>query len=137
MCVEKEMIKDGTYFEGNVDPLAKVLGPEHGGRSRTVSNVIGATKVRGGLFKGTKHRSKTDVNRQRVSVQKVDESHVLCGSSYVNSGRQINYPRIEKITSCDLLSPFQPSLELVVARGQAWPSLDRILHGNLINEDCV
>ncbi|KAL8248993.1 hypothetical protein R6Q59_005861 [Mikania micrantha] len=135
--VENEMIKDGTYFEGNVDPLVKVLGPEHGGRSRTVSHVIGATKVRGGLFKGTKHRTKTDVNRERVHVQKVDESHVPRGSSYVSCGRRINYPPIEKITSCDLLFPFQPSLELVVARGQAWPSLDRILHGKLINEDCV
>ncbi|KAL8210982.1 hypothetical protein R6Q57_005419 [Mikania cordata] len=40
ICVEKEMIKDGTYNKGIEDPLSKVFGPEHGGRTRTVSNVI-------------------------------------------------------------------------------------------------
>lgn len=35
------MIEDGTYFEGNDDPLIRVLGPEHGGKTRTISNVIG------------------------------------------------------------------------------------------------
>ncbi|KAL8223403.1 hypothetical protein R6Q57_018878 [Mikania cordata] len=55
------MIKDKTYNKGIEDPLSRVLGPEHGGRTRTVSNVI----------------------------------------------------------------------------GQAWPSLERILHGRLINDKCV
>ncbi|KAL8210983.1 hypothetical protein R6Q57_005420 [Mikania cordata] len=45
ICVEKEMIKDGTYNKGIEDPLSKVFGPEHGGRTRTVSNVIVDTIV--------------------------------------------------------------------------------------------
>ncbi|KAL8210937.1 hypothetical protein R6Q57_005374 [Mikania cordata] len=133
ICVEKEMIKDGTYNKGIEDPLSRVFGPEHGGRTRTVSNVIGKTKVKGGLFNIGKNR-KTSV----PSVgERVEKSPVFHGSN-VTSGRQYNsYPPIEKLTPCELLFPFQPSLEFVVAKGQAWPSLDRTLHGRLINENCV
>lgn len=35
------MIADGSYNENKEDPLVRVVGPEHGGRSRTVSQIIG------------------------------------------------------------------------------------------------
>ncbi|KAK9049567.1 hypothetical protein SSX86_031464 [Deinandra increscens subsp. villosa] len=38
--VEREMIADGSYLKEKDDPLVRVLGSEHGGRSRTVSEVI-------------------------------------------------------------------------------------------------
>ncbi|MFS7900096.1 hypothetical protein Hanom_Chr14g01331111 [Helianthus anomalus] len=38
---EKKMIDDGSYFSGKEDPLTKLLGRERGGRSRTVSSIIG------------------------------------------------------------------------------------------------
>ncbi|KAF5806747.1 hypothetical protein HanXRQr2_Chr05g0225221 [Helianthus annuus] len=38
---EIEMKADGSYFSGVEDPISRLLGPEHGGRLRTVSNIIG------------------------------------------------------------------------------------------------
>ncbi|KAJ0493043.1 hypothetical protein HanIR_Chr12g0581611 [Helianthus annuus] len=38
---ERKMIDDGSYFSNKEDPLTRLLGPEHGGRSRTISNIIG------------------------------------------------------------------------------------------------
>ncbi|MFS8022041.1 hypothetical protein Hanom_Chr16g01434781 [Helianthus anomalus] len=38
---EKEMKLDGTYGQGKEDPITKVFGPEHGGRTRVVSSTIG------------------------------------------------------------------------------------------------
>ncbi|KAD6454845.1 hypothetical protein E3N88_09551 [Mikania micrantha] len=49
----------------------------------------------------------------------------------------VGTPTPGKLTHCELLFPFQPSLELVVAKGKVWPSVDRILHGRLLNEKCV
>ncbi|KAJ0735337.1 hypothetical protein HanPI659440_Chr11g0430961 [Helianthus annuus] len=56
---EKKMIEDKSYFEGKEDPLVKVLGREHGGRSRTVSGIIGFTKEHGGLYEGGTQRKVT------------------------------------------------------------------------------
>jgi hypothetical protein len=39
-CGER-VIVDGSYFEEKDDPLVRVLGPEHGGRSRTLPEIIG------------------------------------------------------------------------------------------------
>ncbi|KAI7747188.1 hypothetical protein M8C21_031893, partial [Ambrosia artemisiifolia] len=41
---EREMIEDGSYFAGKDDPIVRVMGREHGGRTRAVSEVIGSTK---------------------------------------------------------------------------------------------
>lgn len=35
------MIEDGTFGLGKEDVLTRYYGPEHGGRTRGVSNVIG------------------------------------------------------------------------------------------------
>ncbi|KAK1408277.1 hypothetical protein QVD17_39914 [Tagetes erecta] len=43
--VEKEMMADGSYAQNKDDPLVRVVGPEHGGSSRTVSHLIGKTKL--------------------------------------------------------------------------------------------
>ncbi|KAL8218089.1 hypothetical protein R6Q57_021462, partial [Mikania cordata] len=83
--VEKEMIEDGTYFKGIDDPLNRVLGPEHGGRSSTVSNVTGSTKVKGGIFKVSKHRNPSVAsvygNLGTAPIQRVEKSTVLHSSS--------------------------------------------------------
>ncbi|KAM0029530.1 hypothetical protein Hdeb2414_s0014g00432611 [Helianthus debilis subsp. tardiflorus] len=65
---EKKMIEDKSYFEGKEDPLVRVLGREHGGRSRTVSGIIGFTKVHGGLYEGGTQRVRSDVNHEQVWV---------------------------------------------------------------------
>ncbi|XP_076899362.1 uncharacterized protein LOC143553211 [Bidens hawaiensis] len=70
--VEQVMIADGSYNENKEDPLVRVVGPEHGGRSRTVSQIIGYTKVHGGLFK--------NVNYGRNSIRQVD----TCTDGHVN-----------------------------------------------------
>ncbi|KAL8200268.1 hypothetical protein R6Q57_011607 [Mikania cordata] len=93
ICVEKEMIKDETYNKGIDDPLSKVLGPEHGGRTRTVS------KVKGGLFNVGKHR-KTSVpsvceNLGTVPGQRVEKSPVFHGSNVTLGGQYNSYPPIE------------------------------------------
>ncbi|KAD4384552.1 hypothetical protein E3N88_24720 [Mikania micrantha] len=99
VCVEQSMIKDESYFNENDDPLKRVLGPEHGGCSRTVSNVIGSTKVHGGLFNVGKHRKKNDTGRDgsrgSVPIQMVDESRIPSSSSDTSGGQNINYPPIE------------------------------------------
>ncbi|KAL8223717.1 hypothetical protein R6Q57_019192, partial [Mikania cordata] len=97
--VEKEIIKNGTYNKGIEDPLSRVLGPKHGGRTRTVLNVIGKTKVKGGLFNVGKH-SKPSVasvggNLGTVPVQRVEKSPVFHDSNVTSSGQYNSYPPIE------------------------------------------
>ncbi|KAF5809106.1 hypothetical protein HanXRQr2_Chr04g0153231 [Helianthus annuus] len=38
---ERKMIEDGSYFAGKDDPIVRVMGREHGGRTRAVSELIG------------------------------------------------------------------------------------------------
>ncbi|KAM0036947.1 hypothetical protein Hdeb2414_s0014g00432361 [Helianthus debilis subsp. tardiflorus] len=63
---EREMIVDGSYFAGKDDPIIRVMGREHGGRTRVVSEVIGSTNVYEGLFNNGKKRARNgdslDVN---------------------------------------------------------------------------
>ncbi|KAF5788813.1 hypothetical protein HanXRQr2_Chr09g0363421 [Helianthus annuus] len=123
---EREMIEDGSYFAGKDDPIVRVMGREHGGRTRAVSELIGSTQVHGGLFNNSKKRARRcnslDANKERGSVSWVDKN---------SGGPIISYPPIE------MLFPFQVSDELTVAIGQIWPTSDRILHGKLISEDFV
>ncbi|KAM0007070.1 hypothetical protein Hdeb2414_s0154g00815811 [Helianthus debilis subsp. tardiflorus] len=104
---EKKMIEDKSYFEGKEDPLVRVLGREHGGRSRTVSGIIGFTKVHGGLYEGGTQRVRSDVNHE------------------------------QKVTPCELLFPYKLSMELPLAFGQAWPTSDMTLDEGQIKEGCV
>ncbi|KAJ0442116.1 hypothetical protein HanPI659440_Chr16g0632541 [Helianthus annuus] len=122
--VLREMIEDGSYFAGKDDPIVRVMGREHDGRTRAVSELIGSTQVQGGLFNRSKKRAKRgnslDANQERGSVSWVDKNS-----------------RILKLTPCEILFPFQLSDELTVAIGQIWPTSDRILHGKLISEGFV
>ncbi|KAJ0459940.1 hypothetical protein HanHA89_Chr16g0654811 [Helianthus annuus] len=130
--VLREMIEDGSYFAGKDDPIVRVMGREHDGRTRAVSELIGSTQVQGGLFNRSKKRAKRgnslDANQERGSVSWVDKN---------SGGPIISYPPIEKLTPCEILFPFQLSDELTVAIGQIWPTSDRILHGKLISEGFV
>ncbi|KAJ0893811.1 putative Ulp1 protease family catalytic domain, papain-like cysteine peptidase superfamily [Helianthus annuus] len=129
---EREMIEDGSYFAGKDDPIVRVMGREHGGRTRAVSELIGSTQVHGGLFNNSKKRARRcnslDANKEKGSVSWVDKN---------SGGPIISYPPIEKLTPCEMLFPFQVSDELTVAIGQIWPTSDRILHGKLISEGFV
>ncbi|KAJ0797591.1 putative Ulp1 protease family catalytic domain, papain-like cysteine peptidase superfamily [Helianthus annuus] len=139
---EREMIADGSYFAGKDDPIIRVMGREHGGRTRAVSEVIGSTNVYGGLFNNGKKRARNgdslDVNEERGSVSLVDNisSPGFCGASAFG-GPTMSYPPIKKLTPCELLFPFQLSDELTVAIGQIWPTSDRFLHGKLIDDGFV
>ncbi|MFS7965647.1 hypothetical protein Hanom_Chr09g00764671 [Helianthus anomalus] len=129
---EREMIEDGSYFAGNDDPIVRVMGREHGGRTRAVFEVIGSTHVYGGLFNSGKKRARRgnslDANHERGSVSWVDKN---------SGGPNMSYAPIEKLTPCEMLFPYQLSDELTVAIGQIWPTSDRILHGKLIREGFV
>ncbi|MFS7928750.1 hypothetical protein Hanom_Chr04g00324421 [Helianthus anomalus] len=136
------MIADGSYFAGKDDPILRVMGREHGGRTQAVSEVIGSTNVYGGLFNNGKKRARNgdslDVNEERGSVSLVDNisSPSFCGASAFG-GPTMSYPPIKKLTPCELLFPFQLSDELTVAIGQIWPTSDRFLHGKLIDDGFV
>ncbi|KAI7747240.1 hypothetical protein M8C21_002032 [Ambrosia artemisiifolia] len=102
---EREMKADGTYCEGRVDPLTRCFGPEHGGRSRTVSCIIGSTQVHKGSNKGGRKRKKNGVpttqirSDERVNVnmekQRVDASPDFHSSSCESGGSYIDdYPDI-------------------------------------------
>lgn len=147
---EKNMIADGSYYQNEEDPLVRLLGPEHGGRSRTVSNIIGPTKVSGGLFK--------NVKKSRKSIPRVDTNQTFRESNGVSDGRLVEYPPIEVIylqflyklildlqfflydlqvmTACDLLLKVVDT-ELKVASGMAWPTSETVIHSKPVNEGCV
>ncbi|KAJ0490021.1 hypothetical protein HanRHA438_Chr12g0561221 [Helianthus annuus] len=95
---EREMIEDGSYFAGNDDPIVRIMGREHGGRTRAVSEVIGSTHVYGGLFNSSKKRARSgnslDANHKRGSVSWVDKN---------SGGPNMSYAPIEKLTPCEML----------------------------------
>ncbi|KAK1421948.1 hypothetical protein QVD17_24725 [Tagetes erecta] len=82
--VEQEMKADGSYSQNKEDPLVRVVGPEHGGCSRTVSHLIGKTKVHGGLFKNVNHDTESNARLETMRH----------GSSYGSDAR-VEYPPIE------------------------------------------
>nr|KAJ0203353.1 hypothetical protein LSAT_V11C500252790 [Lactuca sativa] len=122
------MIADGSYYQNEEDPLVRLLGPEHGGRSRTVSNIIGPTKVSGGLFK--------NVKKSRKSMPRVDTNQTFRESNGVSDGRLVEYPPIEVMTACDLLLKVA-DIELKVASGMTWPTSETVIHSKPVNEGCV
>ncbi|KAK9054122.1 hypothetical protein SSX86_025199 [Deinandra increscens subsp. villosa] len=79
---ERNMKADKSYYENKEDPIIRVLGPEHGGRSRTVSDIIGYTKVHGGLVR--------NVNDDRDSTPSLRDSNC-------RSNGHVDYPPIEVI----------------------------------------
>ncbi|KAL4583243.1 hypothetical protein LXL04_007811 [Taraxacum kok-saghyz] len=115
---EKSMIADGSYDLNKEDPLIRLLGPEHGGRSRTVCEIIGSTKVHGGLIK--------NVNHSTCSV------NTSCGSG----GPCNDYPPIQTMTACELLIKVADS-QVKVASGTAWPTSGAIIHGKSLEDGCV
>ncbi|KAK9070275.1 hypothetical protein SSX86_010675 [Deinandra increscens subsp. villosa] len=155
--VEREMIADGSYLKEKDDPLVRVWGSEHGGRSRTVSEVIGATRVHDGLYKNGRKRARNDsganVNFDTSSASPVNVSQPLHGASCESVGR-IDYPPIELVLKLHIflttlaVKDVKDSFGFVehdpirlnhriVANGVAWPTSDRVLHGNLIKEGCA
>ncbi|KAD5960907.1 hypothetical protein E3N88_12379 [Mikania micrantha] len=70
---EKEMMIDGSYYEFGKDVVTEVVGKgrHHGGRTRLVSNVIGATH---GLFSRKKMKSEKD-HRSQEDIEVVQQNH--------------------------------------------------------------
>nr|KAJ0198358.1 hypothetical protein LSAT_V11C700370730 [Lactuca sativa] len=125
---EKNMIADKSYYQNEEDPLVRLLGPEHGERSQTISSIIGPTKVSGRLFK--------NVKKSRNSIPRVDTSPPFCQSNGVSGGRLVEYPPIEVMTTCDFLLKVADT-ELKVASGMAWPTSEMVIHSKPVNEGCV
>lgn len=109
------MIEDGTYYISENDPIIEVFGAEHGGRSRTVSNIIGPTQVHGGLVKkgkkkvdATRSEKGENIRRDRNSlpedleqIQEVDESPrstSFRGSTCASGGPNHVFSDVEVIT---------------------------------------
>ncbi|KAK9049252.1 hypothetical protein SSX86_011938 [Deinandra increscens subsp. villosa] len=142
---EQSMIKDGSYFKGKGDPLTRVLGPEHGGRSRTVSVVLGSTQVHGGLFKCARKQNQNNAITTQAIAQVGDEASLDMrgsgcasgGSSGGSGGSCLDNHIIEHISRCHLLFPLDPSCKLKVASGLVYPTSARTLHGCQIDKACV
>ncbi|KAJ0579820.1 hypothetical protein HanHA300_Chr04g0122261 [Helianthus annuus] len=137
---EKKMIVDGTYGKGSEDPITKVFGREHGGRTRGVSSAIGHTKVKGPYFKGATKRVEvsTTVNMSQPR-QPIDASPGLRGPSCGSGTSHVIYPDIQTVCQCELLYTFSKrSGDTPIAIGQAYPSSDRDLGNNIpMHEHCV
>ncbi|KAJ0592920.1 putative Ulp1 protease family catalytic domain, papain-like cysteine peptidase superfamily [Helianthus annuus] len=141
---ESKMKADGTYYQGREDPLTRCFGPERGGRSRTVSYVIGSTKVHGGLYKcdrqpnqngvpTTQTRSdEMNVNQDR---QRVDGS--MGFHSYASRGSYIDHPDIQDVCKYELLSVDDLPREITIAKGLAYPTRIRTLHTKHMKDSCV
>ncbi|MFS7936811.1 hypothetical protein Hanom_Chr05g00420171 [Helianthus anomalus] len=135
---ERKMIDDGSYFSNKEDPLTRLLGPEHGGRSRTVSNIIGRTQVREGLFQGGRqqHQDSMPTNQTR-SYSGLDSSPNSCGENDTSGGCHIQYPLIEEPTLCELLHPSPSKREQIVGTAYLHPSPSRTIHTGPMAEGYV
>ncbi|KAJ0876878.1 putative Ulp1 protease family catalytic domain, papain-like cysteine peptidase superfamily [Helianthus annuus] len=132
------MIDDGSYFSNKEDPLTRLLGPEHGGRSRTVSNIIGRTQVREGLFQVSRqqHQDNMPTNQTR-SYSGLDSSPNSCGENDTSGGCHIQYPLIEEPTLCELLHPSPSKREQIVGTAYLHPSPSRTIHTGPMAEGYV
>ncbi|KAL8205367.1 hypothetical protein R6Q57_008918, partial [Mikania cordata] len=70
---KKEMRTSGSYYESQKEVVTKVVGKgrQHGGRTRLVSNVIGATQ---GLF-SRKRRKRNKDQRLQEEIKVVKQNH--------------------------------------------------------------
>ncbi|MFS7910879.1 hypothetical protein Hanom_Chr02g00111381 [Helianthus anomalus] len=135
---ERKMIDDGSYFSNKEDPLTRLLGPKHGGRSRTVSNIIGRTQVQEGLFQGGRqqHQDNMPTNQTR-SYSGLDSSPNSCGENDTSGGCHIQYPLIEEPTLCELLHPSPSKREQIVGTTYLHPSPSRTIHTGPMAEGYV
>ncbi|KAL8243412.1 hypothetical protein R6Q59_009670 [Mikania micrantha] len=143
---EKEMMIDGSYYEFGKDVVTEVVGKgrHHGGRTRLVSNVIGATHV---LFSRKKMKSKKD-HRSQEDIEVVQQNHYHV-DVVSEASQEIKVIFFESIIGCELTWPFDNSCpNLVLARGRVYPTSQRTLHGcpildgfvkvqvDFVNENC-
>ncbi|KAM0021442.1 hypothetical protein Hdeb2414_s0024g00651011 [Helianthus debilis subsp. tardiflorus] len=137
---EIEMKLDGTYGQGKEDPITKVFGPEHGGRTRGVSSTIGYTQVKGPFF--SRAMEKVEVSPSMHVGRKsqcVDASPGFLSSSCGSGASHATYPDIENLSRCELLWWLgEMSADLPIAYGLVYPSSDRYLDDDLrMHEHCV
>ncbi|KAI7747576.1 hypothetical protein M8C21_017427 [Ambrosia artemisiifolia] len=121
---ESEMKADGTYYQGREDPLTRCFGPEHGGRTRTISYVIGKTKVHGGLYKCDKQQNQNGTETRSNGMVNVNQD-----TQCAPDEQYINYPDIQVI--------YDLPRETTIAKGQAYPTRNRTLHSKRITDGCV
>ncbi|GJY14938.1 ulp1 protease family, C-terminal catalytic domain-containing protein [Tanacetum coccineum] len=147
---EREMKADGSFFVAGKDPLIGVLGPEHPGRTRAVSSVVGFKKALGSV--GGKRKKKVtieDLEGMRAQMMedmetivraKVMEELVVQGNNTTLQGTSFGHSdghstgvsaesvdTFDEIEECDLMF-VHFGTECRVAKGVIYPS-NGMLHG--------
>ncbi|PWA98442.1 hypothetical protein CTI12_AA016880 [Artemisia annua] len=133
---EREMTADGTIHIAGQDPLTRVLGPDHPGRTRAKSSVVGKNK---GLGNAGVRKRKVVVDDFDAFVNKVtmkvladipklqqDSGTSQQLQSALASGGSMD--EFNEIEACELIMDWFGT-EKVVAKGQVYPCRDGILHG--------
>ncbi|KAI7744723.1 hypothetical protein M8C21_018585, partial [Ambrosia artemisiifolia] len=135
---EKQMKLDGTYGQGRIDPMIKVFGVEHGGRTRGVSSTTGHTKVKVPNLKRASKRVEASPIMHTSEHRRVDASPGFPSSSCGSGASHTIYPDIEKVSRCQIFwCHGVMSADEHIADGQVYPSSDRYLDDILIHEHCV
>ncbi|KAI7755123.1 hypothetical protein M8C21_025993, partial [Ambrosia artemisiifolia] len=135
---EKKMKLDGTYGQGRVDPMIKVFGVEHGGRTRGVSSTIGHTKVKVPKLKRVSEMVEASPIMHMSQKRRVDASPGFPSSSCGSGASHTIYPEIEKLSRCQIFwCHGEKSADEHIADGQVYPTSDRYLDDILIHEHCV
>nr|GEY65170.1 hypothetical protein [Tanacetum cinerariifolium] len=151
---ERQMKADGSFFVAGKDPLIWVLGPEHPGRTRAVSSVVGYKKALGSV--GGKRKKKVtikDLEGMRAQMMedmetivraKVMEELVVQGNNTTLQGPSIGHSdghfighstcvsaesvdTFDEIEECELMFVYFRK-ECRVAKGVIYPS-NGTLHG--------
>lgn len=73
---ERQMKADGSFFIAGKDPLIGVLGPEHPGRTRAVSSVVGIKKALGYLG-GKKKKKVTIEDLEGMRAQMMEDMETI------------------------------------------------------------
>ncbi|GJR39362.1 hypothetical protein Tco_1215046 [Tanacetum coccineum] len=110
LAKELEMKADGTYYVAGKDPLIECFGPEHSGRTRCVSNVVGKKKALG-IFKRAGKKTKT------IKVEDFD------GLSFMGllQGTSISSGSIDGFNGIEF--------PITMAKAMLYPRLDGMLNG--------
>nr|GEX36293.1 hypothetical protein [Tanacetum cinerariifolium] len=117
LAKEQETKADGTYYVAGKDPLIECFGPEHSGRTKCVSNVVGKKKALG-IFKRAGKKMKTitgDLELLQASL---------------NSGRSFMGLLQETSSSSGSIDGFNGiEFPITMAKVMLYPRLDGMLNG--------
>ncbi|GKC71923.1 hypothetical protein Tco_1117806, partial [Tanacetum coccineum] len=123
---EREMIADGTIHIAGQDPLTKVLGPDHPGRTRAKSSVVGKKK---GLGNAGVRKRKVVIDDYDAFVNKVTLNVLAAIPTLQQDSGTSQQPQSIICASGGSFDEFNEIEKKIVAKGQVYPSRDGILHG--------